>query len=77
MYVCVYQGTLFVQGNQFNGTWPKSFCPAISSECGDGNDETAVITNANECITGIKEFGLNCIEIQCPENCCTNYNCFN
>lgn len=70
-------GTLFVQGNQFNGTWPASFCPAISTECGDGDNETTVITNANECITGLKEFGLNCIETPCPENCCTNFNCFN
>lgn len=47
-------GTLYVQGNNLNGTWPVSFC-----------------------FDTFSEFGLNCEQTPCPEDCCdAEYNCF-
>ena len=56
--------TLFIQGNDFNGNWPESFCPG---SC-DGY--------SGKCAHNLVHFGLECRKNYCSHACCLKKHCF-
>lgn len=54
--------TVFLQGNDLNGTWPVEFCPEGFLGKGEPN---------------VQNFGIDCHKVKCVATCCDEWrNCF-